>query len=122
MLCRLPEKHQNLLPLHFDFKLSSRIFHLQQTNPLHVQNLLIIMLYIGWLVFLLISFFVLFQVCFTQFLRSSDLKRETNSKFRRSFPTIRITLSKLKSLKRDILKIGHEEVCKNIFYMKSAVE
>lgn len=42
--------------------------------------------------------------------RDEDLKRETNERFRQQWPDLRITLTKLRSLKNELFEVAYEEV------------
>ncbi|EDO37363.1 predicted protein, partial [Nematostella vectensis] len=52
-----------------------------------------------------------YMVSMTAYAKPSELKKDLNERFREKFPHIEVTLTKLRSLKRDILKVASSQDC-----------
>ncbi|CAG2170023.1 unnamed protein product [Oppiella nova] len=54
------------------------------------------------------------------YVKPTDLKKELNDKFKERFPYIQLTLSKLRSLKKEMSKIARHELCAGACLILSA--
>ena len=54
------------------------------------------------------------------YVKPPDLKKESNEKFRERFPDVQLTLSKMRSLKKEMTKIAHHEVRTDLIIARMA--